>query len=98
MDATITTKTNEHTADSLSDFKTDTRVLILSAMAVVIGALSAGVAYVLLWLIWLITNICFHHRFSADHTGSFGTPMENHLGWTVIIIPVIGALIVGFMA
>src|SRR5579862_9701280 len=98
MDATITTKTNEHTADSLSDFKTDTRVLILSAMAVVIGALSAGVAYVLLWLIWLITNVTFHHRFTADTTPPLGTPMGNHLGWITIFMPVIGALVVGFMA
>src|SRR6516162_6304257 len=95
MDATLRTKTTKHTVDSLSDFRTDNRVLILSAMAAVIGALSAGVAYVLLWLIWLITNISFHHRFSAEHTGVLGTPMGNHLGWGVIFIPVIGALFVG---
>jgi H+/Cl- antiporter ClcA/CBS domain-containing protein len=97
MDATQT-KTIKHTADSLSDFRTDNRVLTLSAMAAAIGALSAVVAYVLLWLIWFITNICFHHRFSAEHTPPLGTPMENHLGWTVIFIPVIGALVVGLMA
>jgi H+/Cl- antiporter ClcA/CBS domain-containing protein len=98
MDATLRAKTTEHTPDSLSDFRTDNRVLILSAMAAVIGALSAGVAYVLLWLIWLITNISFHHRFTAEHTGVLGTPMGNQLGWVVIFIPVIGALVVGFMA
>ena len=64
-------------------------------MAVVIGALSAGVAYALLWLIALITNICFHGRFVAGTTCS---PAGNHLGWLVIFIPVIGALIVGIMA
>ena len=64
-------------------------------MAVVIGALSAGVAYALLWLIALITNICFHGRFVAGTTCS---PMGNHLGWLVIFIPVVGALIVGIMA
>ena len=64
-------------------------------MAVVIGALSAGVAYALLWLIALITNICFHGRFVA---GTTCTPIGNHLGWLVIFIPVIGALIVGIMA
>ncbi|HLX72643.1 MAG TPA: chloride channel protein [Verrucomicrobiae bacterium] len=67
-------------------------------MAVVIGALSAGVAYVLLWLIWLITNVTFHHRFTADTTPPLGTPMGNHLGWITIFMPVIGALVVGFMA
>lgn len=98
MDETIRTNTNEHTADLLSDFRTDNRVLILSAMAAVIGALSAGVAYVLLWLIWLITNVCFHHRLSASNTWPLGTPMGNHIGWPVIFLPVVGALVVGFMA
>lgn len=67
-------------------------------MAVVIGALSALVAWVLLWLIWLITNICFHGKFSASGVAPLGTPMGNHLGWVVIFIPVIGAFIVGIMA
>ncbi len=97
MEATAT-KSNGHTADLLSDFRTDNRVLILSAMAAVIGALSALVAFVLLWLIWLITNICFHHKFSAESVAPMGTPMGNHLGWIVIFIPVVGALIVGLMA
>jgi H+/Cl- antiporter ClcA/CBS domain-containing protein len=94
MDATLRTKSTQHTADSLSDFRTDNRVLILSAMAVVIGALSALVAYGLLWLIAVITNLSFHHRWSADTA----TPVGNHLGAWVIIVPVIGALIVGLMA
>lgn len=98
MDATLRTKTTKHTADSLSDFRTDNRVLVLSGMAVVIGAISAVVAWVLLWLIWFITNLCFHHRLSAENTWPLGTPMENHLGWLVIFIPVAGALIVGLMA
>lgn len=98
MDATTQTKSTKHTADLLSDFKTDNRVLILSAMAVVIGALSALVAWVLLWLIWFITNVCFHHTFSASTAGTLGTPMGNHLGPIVILIPVIGALVVGLMA
>ena len=94
MDATLRTKSTKHTADSLSDFRTDNRVLMLSAMAGAIGALSALVAYVLLWLIAVITNLAFHHRFSSAPT----TPMGHHLGWLVIFVPVIGALIVGFMA
>jgi H+/Cl- antiporter ClcA/predicted transcriptional regulator len=98
MDATLQKKSTKHTADSLSDFRTDNRVLTLSAMAAVIGALSALVAYVLLWLIWFITNVSFHQRFTADKTWPLGTPMDNHLGAIVIIIPVIGALIVGLMA
>ncbi|HWD93204.1 MAG TPA: chloride channel protein [Verrucomicrobiae bacterium] len=94
MDSTSHKKSTHHTTDLLSDFKTDNRVLILSAMAIVIGALSALVAWVLLWLIWLITNISFHHQFSAAPA----TPEGNHLGPWVIVVPVIGALIVGIMA
>ncbi|HZQ46385.1 MAG TPA: chloride channel protein [Verrucomicrobiae bacterium] len=80
--------------DSLSDFTTDTRVLLLSAMALLIGAMSAVVAYVLVWLIAVITNLSFFHTFSSAHT----TPQEAHLGAWVILVPVVGALIIGLMA
>src|SRR5580698_5673010 len=42
---------NSHVKDSLSDFTTDLRVLLLSAMALAIGAVSALVAKVFLWVI-----------------------------------------------
>ena len=83
----------KHT-DSLSDFTTDFRVLLLSSLAVVIGLISAFVAYALLWLISLITNLSFFHRFSVAAV----TPMDAHLGLWVIIVPVVGALIIGLMA
>lgn len=83
----------KHT-DSLRDFTTDMRVLLLSGMAVIIGAMSALVAYVLLWLIAVITNISFFHTFSASHL----TPQDSHLGAWVILVPVVGALIIGLMA
>jgi chloride channel protein, CIC family len=82
------------TSDSLGDFTTDFRVLLLSAIALVIGALSAVVAYVLIWLIAVITNLSFFHTLSAAHT----TPQEAHLGIWVILPPVVGALIIGLMA
>jgi CIC family chloride channel protein len=94
MDATLRTKPAAHTADSLSDFRTDNRVLTLSAMAAVIGALSALVAWGLLWLIAIITNLSFHQKLSA----ATATPTGHHLGWLVIFVPVIGALIIGLMA
>jgi H+/Cl- antiporter ClcA len=59
-----------------------------------IGAISAVVAKVLVWLIALITNISFFHRLSVAPV----TPQESHLGYWVIVVPVIGALIIGFMA
>ena len=67
---------------------------MLSAMAVPIGAMSAVVAKALIWLIALITNIAFFQRFTVDAV----TPQESHLGYWVIVVPIIGALIIGLMA
>lgn len=80
--------------DELSDFSTNPRVLLLSAMAIVIGAISSLVAYVLIWLIAAITNLAFYHRFSAAPV----VPQGHHLGYWVILVPVAGAIIIGFMA
>lgn len=41
-------QTEAKTVDRLADFTTDRRVLLLSFMAVLIGAISAGVAWVLM--------------------------------------------------
>src|SRR5689334_8060362 len=49
----------------LSDFTTDARLLRLTAMAVVIGAMSAFVAYGLVWLIGTITNLVYYHRLAS---------------------------------
>jgi len=78
----------------LGDFTTDPRLLRLCAMALVIGLISAVVAKILLLLITVITNLAFYGRFS----GQAASPAHNHLGWFVVIIPVIGGLATGFMA
>src|ERR1035441_2785441 len=75
--------------DELADFSTNSRVLLLSAMALVIGAFSALVAYILIWLIAAITNLAFYHRLSAAPA----IPQGNHLGYWVVLVPVVGALI-----
>jgi CIC family chloride channel protein len=80
--------------DELADFSTNRRVLLLSAMSLVIGAFSALVAYALIWLIDVITNLAFYHHFSAVKVLAEG----NHLGWWVVLVPVAGALIIGLMA
>ncbi|MGC9942200.1 MAG: chloride channel protein [Verrucomicrobiota bacterium] len=80
--------------DELADFSTNRRVLLTSAMALVIGAFSALVAYGLLWLIAVITNLAFYHRFSAVPAA----PQGHHLGSWVILVPVAGALLIGLMA
>ncbi|HWY76076.1 MAG TPA: chloride channel protein [Verrucomicrobiae bacterium] len=78
----------------LADFSTNRRVLLLSALATVIGVIGALVAYALIWLIAVITNLAFHLRFSAQAA----TPEGHHLGLWVILVPVVGALIIGLMA
>ncbi|MEA3087863.1 MAG: hypothetical protein QOC89_5560 [Paraburkholderia sp.] len=76
------------------DFSTNARLPGISALAAVIGALSTLAAFVLLSLIHLFTNLFFFQQFSfADRS-----PALNTLGIWVVIIPVIGGVIVGFMA
>ena len=87
-------ETAEPMEDRLADFTRDKRILLLSLMAVVIGALSAVVAKALVWLIAVFTNFTFYQRFSSD----FVSPTNHHLGALVILAPVLGGLIIGLMA
>ncbi len=80
--------------DELADFSTNRRVMLLSAMALVVGAISSLVAWALLWLIAAITNLAFYHRLSAAPAA----PQGHHLGIWVMLVPVAGALIIGLMA
>ncbi len=84
----------EKNQDRLADFTTDKRVLLLSVMALGIGVISTIVAWVLLQLIALITNIAFYQRISTQ----FVSPAYNTLGILVVFVPVIGGLIIGLMA
>ena len=86
--------TIDTTEDRLSDFTQDRRVLVLSAMALFIGAASAIVAVVLLWLIAVITNFAFFGEFSS----TLHTLAHHRLGYWVVVVPVIGGLIIGLMA
>jgi H+/Cl- antiporter ClcA len=72
----------------------DRRVLWISMLAMLLGALVALVAQALTKLIGLVTNLAFYGRWDF----SFASPAGNHLGLWVIAIPVIGGLIVGVMA
>lgn len=78
----------------LGDFTATLRVVPISALAIGIGALSAFVALVLLRLIGLFTNLFFYGRWDT----AFVSPADHHLGPLVVLVPVIGALIVGLMA
>jgi H+/Cl- antiporter ClcA len=80
--------------DRLADFTRDKRVLTLSGMAFIIGAASAVVAWVLVWLIAVITNVSFYGHWSSV----FQSPDHHHLGYWMILVPVVGGLIIGLMA
>lgn len=76
------------------DFGLDRRVLFLSSIAVLIGAVSTLAAFVLLNLIHFFTNLFFFQTLSfADRS-----PAQHTLGIAVVMVPVIGGLIVGLMA
>ena len=84
----------ERTEDRLADFTRDRRILLLSLMALLIGCVSAFVAYALVWLISVITSLAFYQRFSAQVL----SPDHNTLGPFVVVVPVIGGLFIGLMA
>jgi len=70
------------------------RMLLVSSLAAAIGLVAGIIAFVLYKLIGLFTNLFFFHHWSTD----FSSAQHNHLGWMVIVTPVIGGLIVGVMA
>ncbi|RNJ47570.1 chloride channel protein [Mesorhizobium erdmanii] len=78
----------------LSDFTTDARVLTIATIAVVVATagLFAGIA--LLKLIRLATNIAYFGQFTLAELKLQDTP----LGLAAVVVPVIGALIIGLMA
>lgn len=70
------------------------RMLLISLLSAAIGFVAGIIAFALYKLIGLFTNLFFFHRWSTD----FVSAQHNHLGWMVIVTPVIGGLIVGVMA
>ncbi|HLI50977.1 MAG TPA: chloride channel protein, partial [Thermomicrobiaceae bacterium] len=80
--------------NELGDFTTTPRVILMSLLAIFVGGLGAGAAWVLLKLIGIITNIAFYGRWGTN----LASPSGNHLGGFVILIPVVGSIIVGYMA
>jgi H+/Cl- antiporter ClcA/predicted transcriptional regulator len=78
----------------LGDFTADRRLLMLAAMAVVVGSGGAGAAWLLIRLITLATNIVWFGRLdlvtrSLEHL----TPSP----W-MVAAPVLGGLVIGLMA
>src|ERR1044071_8173847 len=78
----------------LGDFTATRRLLPLSLIALAIGLFAAYVAAGLMSLIAFFTNLFFYQRFSTVAV----SPADHHLGAAVIVVPVIGALVIGLMA
>ncbi len=80
--------------DRLRDFSTDRRLLMLMAMAVVVGCAGAAAAWVLYHLIAFVTNIAYYGHFSF----ALASPPQAGLKWISVLIPVAGCLLIGLMA
>jgi chloride channel protein, CIC family len=79
----------------LGDFTVTRRVLVVCALALPIGGLSALGAWCLLRLIGLCTNVFFYGRAATDLIA----PGTGHHSWLLILlVPMAGGLIVGVMA
>jgi chloride channel protein, CIC family len=81
-------------AHDLGDFTTDWRVLPISLLAIAIGLISTVVAWALLRLIGLFTNLFYYHRWNT----ALVSPAGNPLGGWAVLVPVAGALVIGLMA
>jgi H+/Cl- antiporter ClcA len=76
------------------DFAPNPRLVLLSAFAIVIGAISTLGAIFLLATIRFFTNLFYFQSFSlAPHS-----PAANHLGGWSVLVPALGGLIVGLLA
>jgi len=84
----------QNRSQDLGDFTTTWSVVPITALAVGIGIFSAFVALALLRLIGIFTNLFFFHRWGTGLV----SPAGNHLGWLEVFVPMIGALVIGFMA
>jgi CIC family chloride channel protein len=70
------------------------RMVLVSVLAAGIGLIAGLVAFALYKLIGLFANLCFYHRWSTD----FVSLRFHTLGPWVMVVPVVGGIIVGFMA
>ncbi len=82
------------TAPKLADHSADKRMLLLAALALIVGAGGALGAWALLKLIALATNIFWFGRLSADRAAI----TDASVGLLVVAVPVLGSLIVGLIA
>ena len=79
--------------NDLRDFTTTPRTLVISAVAIAIGVIGGVVAYALLELIGLFTNLFFFGRWDT----TLITPAGHDLGPFVILVPAAGGLVIGLL-
>lgn len=72
----------------------DFRMILVSCLAALVGLMAGVIAFVLYRLIGLFTNLAFYHQWSW----LLSSAQHNRLGPWVIAVPVVGGIIVGFMA
>jgi chloride channel protein, CIC family len=78
----------------LGDFTTTWDTVLLVPLALIVGAVGAGVSLVLLGMIGFFTNLFYYQRLSFHLV----SPDANSLGALALLVPVVGGLIVGLMA
>jgi chloride channel protein, CIC family len=79
---------------TLGDFTATPRMFLLGGLAVIIGAVSALLAWALLRMIAFFTNVFYYQRWSFEDA----SPALNTLGWLAVFVPITGGLILGIMA
>src|ERR1035441_2866668 len=80
---------------ALRDFTVDSRVWLLTGVAMVIGAGAATLAVLLLRAIAFATNAFYYHRLSCAMVGPAGSTLSP---WLMPLVPVAGGLLVGLLA
>jgi chloride channel protein, CIC family len=78
----------------LGDFTTGPRVLLIAAIALVVGSVGVGAGVILLDLIRVFTNLAYFGQLTLAYRPLGQSP----LGLAAALVPVAGGLIVGLMA
>jgi CIC family chloride channel protein len=78
----------------LADFTATRRMVFLAIIAIALGVIATYVAFALLQLIALFTNLFYYQRLSF----AAASPADHTLGVASVAVPIVGALIIGAMA
>ncbi|WP_241968540.1 chloride channel protein [Streptomyces sp. ICBB 8177] len=95
MDAIPVDPTTRRRAAHLGDFTVRPRMLLITGLALLVGAAGAVAALALLRLIGLVTNLVFYQRCA---TSLVAPGHAHHPWWLVLGAPVVGGLVIGLMA